>query len=145
MALNYHLVKRKVGAGPEKGTEKYFAQVRMDGRIDVDKICQDISESSSATEGDVLSVLNSMQYCLLTYLEEGHIVQMGDLGNFRLTAGSDGALTEKEFKMSMMRTPKVVFTPGKMLRRLLPDVQFQRIDPNVEWQDAPECNEQHIE
>ena len=49
---------------------------------------------------------------IVNVLDEGNIVQMGDLGNFRMSLKTATATaTEKEFKASCIEKGKVLFYP----------------------------------
>ena len=49
-------------------------------------------------------------------LSQGRRVNVGELGNFRFGVGSTGAPTTEELTTSLIKEPKVVFSPGKALR-----------------------------
>ncbi len=129
MAIFYHLVKRPVPFGEEAGQEKYFAQVRIGEVVTLEKLCDQVAELSSATNGDVRLIINRMVSGLCDYLEGGYIFQMGQFGNFRLSAGSEGVEKEEDFKLHMMKNPKIIFTPGRLLTRMLSQVRYKEIKP----------------
>ncbi|MGV4404472.1 hypothetical protein ACQ1PF_05540 [Ornithobacterium rhinotracheale] len=51
---------------------------------------------------------------------------MGEFGTFRLSLSSEGAKSEKDFSASMIKSPKVIFTPGVALKKALTDVKFEK-------------------
>ena len=64
-------------------------------------------------------------FCAPYVLDEGNIVQMGDLGNFRMSLKTATATaTEKEFKASCIEKGKVLFYPGSDLRKLCKTLDF---------------------
>ena len=54
-------------------------------------------------------------------------MQVGELGNFRMTLGSSGVSTIEEFNTSLIRKPKVAFYPGKRLQETRSLATFERI------------------
>ena len=54
-------------------------------------------------------------------------MQMGELGNFRLTVGSRGTINKEDFNASLIKKPKVVFHPGKRIQEARAETAFERI------------------
>ncbi len=127
MSLKFHPIERKVLAGEDAGQTKWFGQVRLSGTIYFDKLCEKIAALSTATKGDVEIVLKSLIFVLCEKLSNGNVAQVGDLGNFRVSAGSEGAIDPEEFNARMMRRPKIVFFPGKRLQRLRKEARFEQL------------------
>lgn len=50
-------------------------------------------------------------------LEEGDVIQMGRLGNFRMVADSKCIANEKDFNVSFLNKAHIVFSPSNMLKR----------------------------
>ena len=62
---------------------------------------------------------------IVNVLEEGNIVQMGDLGNFRMSIKTGTPTdTVKEFKASCIDKGKVLFYPGSDLRKLCKTLDY---------------------
>ena len=58
---------------------------------------------------------------------------MGELGNFQLQFGSSGTATKKEFNQSLIKSKRIVFRPGKVLREAVANFSFEKIpDPSEE-------------
>ena len=111
MSVKYKLIQRKdmsTDAGP--GSKLYYAQAVSAGEMTLDELCEDIAESSTVTSADVKAVLDRLGWILSKNLKAGRIVQVGELGNFRMTLGSSGAPTIEEFNSSLIRKPKVSFS-----------------------------------
>ena len=131
MSVKYKLIQRKdmsTDAGP--GSKLYYAQAVSTGEMTLDELCEDIAESSTVTSADVKAVLDRLGWILSKNLKAGRIVQVGELGNFRMTLGSSGAPTIEEFNSSLIRKPKVSFVsfhPGKRLQETRSLATFERI------------------
>ena len=59
-------------------------------------------------------------------LPEGQTVQVGDLGYFQASLGSQGATTEKEFSANLIKRRRILFRPGKMLVQLSENFKTER-------------------
>ena len=128
MSVKYKLIQRKdmsSDAGP--GSKLYYAQAVSAGEMTLDELCEDIAESSTVTSADVKAVLDRLGWILSKNLKAGRIVQVGELGNFRMTLGSSGVSTIEEFNTSLIRKPKVAFYPGKRLQETRSLATFERI------------------
>lgn len=57
------------------------------------------------TSADVKAVLDRMNYVLDKSLHAGRIVQLGEIGNFRMAVGGSGVAKTDDFKASQIRKP----------------------------------------
>lgn len=127
MAQNYKLVKRMSKPGDTTSARKFYAVAKSNGMSDLGYLCKLISARSTVSSADVKAVLDSLNYVLDLELQAGRIVQLGEFGNFRLSVSSDGAETVKGFDSSLLREPKIIFTPGASLRETKKTAEFSRI------------------
>lgn len=116
MSIKYKVVGRKINIGPKKGQVLYGAQPVYLEDISFRRLCSRIAEYSSVTSADVKAVIDRMLYVMNEELMNGRIVRLGELGSFRLSFGSASVEDAKEFKSSLIRTPKILFTPAKEIR-----------------------------
>ena len=127
MPVNYKLVSRpNLGKDAAINPKKIYAQAVTNGYVQFDEFCEDIAETCTLTSADVKAVLDRMNYMLHKSLKAGRIVQLGELGNFRMAVGSTGSLTEKEFTNEQIKKPRIVFTPGKALQTTRKITLFER-------------------
>ena len=117
MAQNYKLVKKKnLGKDSETIPQKMFAIPSYNGYTDMETLCKMIGARSTVSSADVKAVLDNLNFVLDMELQAGHIVQLGEFGNFRLSVSSSGAENKEAFSASMLKKARVLFTPGKSLR-----------------------------
>lgn len=129
MSLKYHLVQRPdKRKGATEGSKLYYGQVRAQGTIDFNRLCETIAAYSTASKGDVMLVIDGLLFVLKQSLADGNIVQMGEFGNFRMSAGSSGVETEKEFSTSLFKKGRIIFTPGSMLKEITTKNKFEKLD-----------------
>lgn len=127
MALKYHVVKRSdLSKDAARGDVLYYGQVRAGDRVTLTELCESISALSTASEGDVLVVLEGLLMLMRQNLIKGHIVEFGDIGSFRMVAGSSGVEEEEDFHTSLFKKGKIVYVPGVRLKHLFHKVQYEK-------------------
>lgn len=116
MAQGYVLVLRPSEPGNKDSEKKYYAVSKSTGTVDLKYLGKLIAARSSISSADVKSVLDNLNFFMDLELQEGKIVQWGELGSFRVTIGSEGVTDKKMFSSSMIRPPRLVFMPGSELK-----------------------------
>lgn len=128
MAVKYKLVLKKdltKGAAPD--AKRYYASAPVSGTMSFNSICDVIADRSTASDGDVVLVVRGLIRVMEEALLRNEVVQLDTLGNFRLSLGSSGTVDEKDFQASLIRKPKIIFTPGAKLRAMIEKVSLERI------------------
>ena len=118
--------------GASEDAKLFYAQSINNGYVPFDELCQEISDMCTLTSADVKAVLDRMNYVLDKNLRAGRIVQFGEIGNFRMAVGSSGSITKEDFKMSQVRKPKIIFTPGKKLQQARENSTFEQLQAVAE-------------
>lgn len=129
MAIRYQLIQRKdFTKGAKDDAKKYYATLVSNGSVSFESLCESISEETAMTSADVKSVLDRLPRIINRHLIEGRNVQVGELGSFRIALRSGGTSTVEEYDAAkQMRTPSMVFTPGKALRLDPSKLKYQRV------------------
>ncbi|MCD8167432.1 MAG: HU family DNA-binding protein [Bacteroides sp.] len=140
MSLKFRPIVRKLLAGVHAGQKRFFGQVRCGECIRFDKICKQVALLSTATKGDVELILDNFVEIINEQLENGNIIQLGDFGNFRIAGGSRAVEPGEKFHVSAIRRPRIVFSPGKELRRVTEKIVFEKLDTRV----VTECPHPHL-
>ena len=116
MSVKYKLIlKKDLTKGAAADAKRYYASAPVSGMMDFDSICELIADRSTASDGDVALVVLGLIRAMEEALLRNEVVQLGRLGNFRLSIGSSGTVEEKDFQANMIRKPKIIFTPGDKL------------------------------
>ena len=127
MALKYHLVLRAdKSKNAAAGAQLYYGQVRTQRTIEFNHMCELISDNSTASSGDVKVVVDGLVRVMQRSMGFGDVIQMGDLGNFRMVAGSKGVATQEEFAPTLFKKGHIVFSPGAVLRKMASDLKFEK-------------------
>lgn len=129
MALKYHLIQRPdLSKNAVAGKKLVHGQVRSIRTIELDHVCDLISDSSTASRGDVKNILSGLTQIMIRHMGFGDVFRFGELGSFRMIAGCKGAQSEAEFSTLLFKKGRVIFTPGPMLKRVAADVRFEKCD-----------------
>ena len=128
MPAKYTLVLRKdMRKGAAEDSKLYYANAKAAGTCGMYELCDLISLSSTASPGDVRLILDSLIEVMKRSLGKGEVVQVGELGNFQLQFGSTGTATKKEFNQALIKSKRIVFRPGKVLRDSISNYSFEKI------------------
>lgn len=142
MSLNFHVVKRPdMSKDAEKGDQLYYGQIRSLKKVSFQKLCDMIAMRSTAFIGDVMLVVEGLLSVMQERLEEGDIIQMGRLGNFRMVAGSKGAATVDDFDTSLFKNARIVYVPGTMLNDIRRNATYEEIKPLSSEKSSPSTPE----
>lgn len=126
--INYSVSPRR--NPQEKGTPpKYYAKVQASGTVSFDTLASEISYASTLTDGDVSNVLRALVVQIKKHLADGKIVSLDGFGSFQFQLSSKGALTEKDYRTSLIKKMRIQFKPGRLIREVLnlETLSFQKV------------------
>ena len=118
MALRYRITKRSNNIGDKKN--QYILQAVNTGTIDLDSLSEYISQECTLHSVDVKAVLIALGTKLDFFLRDGKIVDLGDVGKFKM--GFKGTAAETPELLSVKRKIKkfhVNYQPSLKLKRKL--------------------------
>ena len=125
MTQFYKIIKKKnMGKDKEQYPDKHYAIANYNGHTEEDKLYDLISARSTVSSADVKVVLDALNAVLDMELHAGNIVQVGELGNFRMSLSSGGSKTREDFSPSLLRKARVLFRPGRSLRNTIKGTRF---------------------
>jgi len=127
MAQGFKLVLRPSKPGEKDSEKKFYAVSKTNGISSMKTLCKLISARSTVSSADVKAVLDNLNFVLDMELQEGRIVKFGDFGSFRISVSSDGVTDKKDFNSSMLRPPRIIFTPGGELKDTKKTLEYSRI------------------
>ena len=137
MSVKYKLVlKKDLTKGAATDAKRYYALANVTGMMDFDTICDVVADRSTASDGDVALVLLGLIRCMQEALLRGEVVQLGALGNFWLSLGSSGVVNADDFHASLIRKPRIIYSPGVKLREMIAKVSIERIGQETDKSDA---------
>jgi predicted histone-like DNA-binding protein len=123
--MRYKLIER-AAPGSEPVSKKWYATPVQSGKtVSLNDIAKEISGRSSLTRGDLNNALQNVTDELPLFLLMGRSVQLGDFGTLRISFSSEGVEEPQQFHTNMIRGVKVLFTPGKLLKKGISDLTFE--------------------
>lgn len=123
MALQYSVVERP---NPQTKEKKWYAQPKLTGKRVLKDLSVDISETSSLSEGDVLSVMSALVKQLPKWLMEGDSVKLDGFGTFRLSFSSNGETVKENVTASSIKDIYILFEPDDAIKER---IQKTKINP----------------
>ncbi len=109
----------------------YYGQIQQEGVKDIEKIASEIEKKSTVSRADILSVLSDLQEAIISALQDGQGVKLGDVGSFRPTLKTMGVEDANDFQTANIRKVNVVFTPSSTMKYRLdkksPFMQFKKV------------------
>ena len=120
MALKYVVKKTTFGFDKEKA-EKYVARPFNVVTVDFKMLCDQVTKVGFVPRGTVKSVL-------ITYMEIGASVSLGEFGTFRPSFGCKSQDDEKGVTTESLRNRKIIFTPGNLFKGMIKSISIQKLD-----------------
>lgn len=136
--MKFRLVERNnLGKDKEENPKKMYAQPVYSDLVSYEELLGEISEAGIPSN-QVKGVTDRMVHLFKKHLAAGRRVQFGEFGNFRYGLGSIGATTEEEFENSMIKIPRIIFSPGSALRKARKDAKFEKKGATVTLKEEEE-------
>ena len=101
MAITYSVAELVDPREPEVAG-KFYAKAQASGTITIDDLADDISYSTTLTDGDVLNVIRALIKQIQKHIQNGCIVKLENLGSFQAQLRSKGALTREDFTADLI-------------------------------------------
>lgn len=125
MAQPYKVIEKKNLSKKEGQPDtKFYAIPKYSGRTDTDSVCKMIGARSTVSSADVKGVIDNLVFVLEMELNAGRIVEIDGLGSFRLSLSSIGVENKKDFKPSMIKGSRLLFTPQTPIRDIVRSTTF---------------------
>lgn len=136
--MKVKLIPRK-NPQDREAAPKYYAEPQNEGTISIDFIARQIAGRSSLTVGDIKNVLSNFLEEMPTYMLLGRSVKLNELGTFRISFSSEGAVEESAFKTSMIKGLKIIFTPDVTMKNRIKDgITYEVVRSKKGGPDDPE-------
>ncbi|MEX1269640.1 MAG: HU family DNA-binding protein [Balneolaceae bacterium] len=126
MAIQYKVLERGEPGVVGGGTKKFYASVKHNGTADIDELTRQIEKISTVSGADIRAVLYSIVDVVPEMLNNGSIVNIGDLGGFRMSISSEGSDTEDEVNAGNIRRARIIFRPGKKFKEMIKTLEYQK-------------------
>ncbi len=121
---------------------KYYALAKWSGDTDIPEMAERIERSCTVNHADVLGVLRALQTEMIESFKRGEIVRFGDIGSFYVTLHSAGTEQEKDVSVSLIKSARVRFRPGKEIKDALKTLAYSKYRLDDGEKEAGEDEEQ---
>lgn len=125
--MNYKIVKQRVAFGENAGKEQYRVVPITTGTKSFQEIVDELVRRTAFSSGDIVGLVTALSDILCDYLQAGYAVQLGEMGNFRLTFGSRGFNAPHSFNAQRdIQNVRITYLPSKRLKNF--DLNYRRIE-----------------
>lgn len=107
---------------------KYYPSIKNTGRINRRRLAVEAADRSTLSDADMDAALANLLTLIPKHLAEGHIVDLGDFGTFRLTITSEGSDSPDLVTGRNIKRVNVRFTPGQAFKESLGVVRFEKVN-----------------
>ena len=135
--VKYSVIPR-INPRDRESEPKYYPQVQVSGDVSVREMCERIEQNCTVTKADVQAVFVAMENVIIDALKRGEMIRLGELGTMRLSVSSKGALTEKEYRTSLITQKRIIFRPGSILNEALASLSFEKLKEKKEDEEETE-------
>lgn len=126
MSIKYTVIERGEPGVAGGGKKKWYAQVKTDGETTIDDLVDEIEKFSALSEADIRGVIIALENVIQKELANGKIIRLDKLGSFYPSLSSEGAVSEAEFNVSLIKGAKVNYRPGKRINDALSVATFTK-------------------
>lgn len=126
MAIKIKTIPRRVVPGDAQSAQKFYASALTAGTTDFKKMSKRIANQCTVRAADCMAVLTALEENIITDLEDGVIVHMGDLGTLRVSISSGGKDTSDEVTSQDVKKARLLFRPGKGLSQMLKTLEYKK-------------------
>jgi len=96
--------------------KQYYAYLDKGDDVSFDELISFIGELSGINEPYIVAVLRTLEKVIIEQLSHGRYVPLGRIGTFYLSLNSEGAETVDELSSRNVKSMKIRFKPGKVLK-----------------------------
>lgn len=128
MAIKIKSTPRRVVPGDAQSPQKFYASALTAGSTDFKKMARRIASQCTVRAADCMAVLTALEENIITDLEDGIIVQMGDVGTLRVSVSSEGKDTRDEVSSQDVKKARLLFRPGRSLSHMLKTLEYKKAE-----------------
>jgi predicted histone-like DNA-binding protein len=126
MALFYKKVQRGNPANPS-APKLWYPILRTLGLIREKQVAQLLADETTLNPKEAEMALYQLLKVLLRLLLDGHSVQLGELGTFRLVVRTEGSEKEADANATKIRNLLLQFTSSPTVREQLKHAEYKEV------------------
>lgn len=126
MPVFYNKVKRGNPAKPE-APQQWYPVLKSMGLVKEKEVAKLLADETTLNPKEAEMAVYQLLKVVVRLLLDGHTVQLGSLGSFRLTARSRGVATEEEVTASLIDKLTVRFIESAELKEAVSKATFKGV------------------
>lgn len=127
MSVKIKAVQR-VNPQDVEAPQKFYAKAVGNGRTDLKRLSKMIAMQCTVNRADCLAVLAALEDNIIMELQDGKIVQLGDLGTFQLGVKSTASILQDEVSSNSVVKAHLNFRPGEELKKMMNNLSYHKND-----------------
>lgn len=131
MAIRYKKKQITLCFDKENKVEKYVAANVLVGSINYSKLCDEVNQRTGIHRAMVDVVLKGVQDTMVSFIEEGFSVKLGEFGSFRPAINAESQDNIEDVNANTIIRKKIVFTPGCAFKEMLGSASIELFGDNV--------------
>jgi predicted histone-like DNA-binding protein len=124
MALFFKRILRGNPSNPA-APKLWYPILRSVGLVKEKKLAELLADETTLNPKEAEMTLYQLLKVIIRLLLDGHTVQLGELGSFRLTARGEGSETEAEVNANKIKSVHIHFTASDSLREQINKATFK--------------------
>lgn len=131
MAIRYKKKQITLCFDKENKVEKYVAANVLVGSINYSKLCDEVNQRTGIHRAMVDVVLKGVQDTMVSFIEEGFSVKLGEFGSFRPAINAESRDNIEDVNANTIIRKKIVFTPGSAFKEMLGSASIELFGGDV--------------
>ena len=127
MSIEFKAIRRRNPQNTQEEKLKFYPQICNTEKVDLDKMCNDISRTTSLNPLAIKQVLLALEYQIPEYIEKGYSVEIKGIGTIYPSIKGLPSETEKEVNTKKIVKAYLNFRPAKRLKEAIRQVSFKRV------------------
>jgi predicted histone-like DNA-binding protein len=123
MALLFNKTERGNPSNPN-APKKWYPTLKSVKMVKEKEVAKKLADETTLNPKEAEMAVAQMEKVVTDLLLEGHTVQLGSLGSFRLTLSAEGSDTEAEVTVSKIKRINVRFTESEELKAAIKKATF---------------------
>jgi predicted histone-like DNA-binding protein len=126
MALLFNKVERGNPADPT-APKIWYPLLKSMKMVREKEVAKKVADETTLNPKEVEMAVSQLLKVVTDLLLDGHTVQLGELGSFRLTLSAEGSATEGEVTAKKIKKVNIRFTASEVLRMAMKKATFTDI------------------
>lgn len=126
MAAFYQITERIQPGVKGGGRRKFYAKAVKSERLQMEEVITLIERRSTLNGADIRGVIYALADVLKEGLREGKNVELGEIGNFRLSLKSEGHDSSGEVRTNSIKKVRVLYSPHAAIKDHVNQLVFRK-------------------